>query len=285
MLKRIGIAALLGSALLAGHAQAADMATKYAPPPPPAPPPYSWTGFYLGINGGAGWGTTTSSVDVGKTICINTGFCGLNLTVPLAQTELNGYLFGGQAGYNYQFGKYVIGIEGDADWSNLDGTSPCVLIFYCESKVKWTADIAGRLGFLPLNNLLVYVKGGVSWARIDDSFNNSATLTFGSAPGPTATFAGQVSSDLSQTRVGGLLGIGTEYAFDPHWRVKIEYDYADYGKHNDTPSVNASGSATFCPPVGVGPGCFGPSGAITFPVAVQTQTQIHTVRAGVNYNF
>ncbi len=263
------LAATSLSVFAAQSASAADMPLKAPPPPPPV---MSWTGFYLGINGGAGWGTTTSSVDVGKTLALN-GINGINLVVPLAQTSLNGYLFGGQAGYNYQVGRYLIGVEGDGDWTNISGTSPCVLVFNCSSKVKWTADFTGRIGFLPLQNLLVYVKGGISWANMDNSFGNSAGASIGGI-----VLTGAVNANFNETRAGGLLGIGTEYAIDSHWRAKIEYDYADYGSHSSTVPVTASGSVTFP----MGPPLVG---AVTFPTSVQTQLQLHTVKAGVNYSF
>jgi len=214
-------------------------------------------------------------VDVGQTLALN-GISGASLVVPLAQTSLDGWLFGGQVGYNYQIGNYVLGIEGDGDWTNISGTSPCLLVFNCTSKVDWTADVTGRLGILPFANLLVYLKGGVTWARENDSFGNSGS---GTNVGGFLTFNGSVNSSLSETRIGGLLGIGTEYAIDHNWRAKIEYDYADYGKHSETPLVTAAGAAC------LGSGCTPTGGSITFPAAVQTQLPIHTVKAGINYNF
>ena len=76
----------------------------YAPAPVAAPPAYNWTGPYLG--GNAGWGFATASV---------TGtFGGLSET---ASEQLDGFVGGGQLGFNYQFGMAVVGIEADFDAS------------------------------------------------------------------------------------------------------------------------------------------------------------------------
>lgn len=259
------------SVAAAQYAAAADLTVPYKAPPPPPPPP-SWTGFYIGINGGAGWGTTSSNLNVGQTLAMN-GIPGINLVVPLAQTSLNGWLAGGQVGYNYQMGKYLIGIEGDADWADIGGTSPCLGIFNCSSKVKWTADITGRVGVFPVSSLLVYLKGGASWAGVNDGFGNGISGSVG-----PISFFGNVSSSFDETRLGGLLGIGTEYLFAPHWTAKIEYNYVDYGKQNDTPAVTAAGGISIV-------GGLSASGSVTFPTAVQTDLQVHTVKAGVNYMF
>ncbi|HTV35256.1 MAG TPA: outer membrane beta-barrel protein [Xanthobacteraceae bacterium] len=249
-------------------AGAADLGVPYTPPPPPP----SWTGFYIGLNGGAGWGTTATSVNVGQTLALN-GIPGINLSVPLAQTSLNGWLAGGQIGYNYQIGNYLVGIEGEGDWANISGTSPCAVVFSCTSKVKWTADIAGRFGVVPIANLLVYVKGGVSWAGLQSSFGNGISGTVG-----PITFAGDVNANLNTTQVGGLLGIGTEYMFAPNWTAKIEYTYADYGKENFTVPVNAAGGVA----IAGGPTL---AGSTSFPTSVQSQLQVHTVKFGINYLF
>jgi outer membrane immunogenic protein len=103
------IAALGLLSLGTAGAMAADMPLKapMAPPPPP-----SWTGFYIGINGGASWATAANSINLG----------GLGLggaaTLPLYSQGLNGFLGGGQIGYNYQSGNFLVGVEGDGDWSN-----------------------------------------------------------------------------------------------------------------------------------------------------------------------
>src|SRR5438067_5007467 len=97
------LAAVLGCARAAG---AADLPARYpAAPLLPAPiyaPIYNWTGFYLGINGGGGWGRSQwDGIDT---------------------FDISGGLIGGTIGYNWQFGQGVVGGEGDVHWSSIKGT-------------------------------------------------------------------------------------------------------------------------------------------------------------------
>jgi outer membrane immunogenic protein len=242
------VAAFLGSA------NAADMSMPLKAPPMAPPPSYNWTGFYIGINGGAGWGTAASSIDLGA-LAAGLGAGGVTGSFPIGSHELNGFLGGGQIGYNWQTGNVVLGVEGDGDWANISGTAPCLEgILSCGANVQWTADATVRLGVLPLSNLLVYVKGGAAWAGVNYNLSSSGILT-------TAA----ISSSLTTTKTGGLLGFGTEYLFAPHWTAKIEYNYTDFGNSTNT-FVLTDGTASI-------------------GVPVQTTLQMHTVKAGVNYHF
>jgi outer membrane immunogenic protein len=242
------VAALLGSA------NAADMALKAPYAAPPATP--SWTGFYIGINGGAGWGTAASSIDLsGLAAALGAGAAGVAGTFPIASHELNGFLGGGQIGYNWQTGNVVLGLEGDGDWANVQGSAPCIVVLSCSANVQWTADATARLGVLPTSNMLVYIKGGAAWAGVNYNLSGGGALLAGAS----------ITSSLTTTKTGGLLGIGTEYLFAPHWTAKVEYNYADYGNHTDTFTLTAAGASLGVP--------------------VQTSLQMHTIKAGVNYHF
>jgi outer membrane immunogenic protein len=244
------ISCVLVAAFL-GSANAADMSMPLKAPPMAPPPTSNWTGFYIGINGGAGWGTAASSIDLSGL----TGFTGVGGTVPIGSHELNGFLGGGQIGYNWQTGNVVLGVEGDGDWANISGTAPCLEdVLSCSANVQWTADATVRLGVLPLSNLLVYVKGGAAWAGVNYNLSSSGILTTTS-----------ISSSLTTTKTGGLLGFGTEYLFAPHWTAKIEYNYTDFGSSTNTFVLT--------------------DGAASVAVPVQTTLQMHTVKAGVNYHF
>jgi outer membrane immunogenic protein len=242
------IAALGLLSLSSAGAMAADLA--YKAPPPPAPPPPSWTGFYIGINGGASWATSESN--------INLAGLGAAATLPLTSHGLNGFLGGGQIGYNYQSGNFLVGVEGDGDWSNIKGTTPCLTTFSCSANMQWTADATVRAGVLPMQNVLVYVKGGASWTSVKYNFTDGGLLA------PASLTANQ-----TETKVGGLLGFGTEYMFAPHWTAKIEYNYVDYGSHTDNFPVTLAV----------------PGAAATINVPVQTTLKASTVKAGINYLF
>ena len=98
-------------------AQAADLPTrKEAPAPIFVPPPFTWTGFYVGVNAGGVWG----SGSVSSTLFAN-GFPILENEWPGGSLggSQTGFIGGGQAGYNWQTGSFVLGVETDFDWTDL----------------------------------------------------------------------------------------------------------------------------------------------------------------------
>ena len=116
---------------LAQFASAADMPVKgvsravYAPV-------YNWTGLYLGINGGYGWGTQTGNF------------------VPsagVANPTLRGGLFGGQIGVNYQITNWVFGIEADYDWASIKGSVTPIPGAVFDGKTNAFGTVRGRLGY------------------------------------------------------------------------------------------------------------------------------------------
>jgi len=84
-------------------------------------PIYNWTGFYIGINGGGGWGESQ--------------WDGLN------KFDLSGGMIGGTIGYNWQAGQIVVGAEGDIDWSGVKGTTTALCAAGCETRNKWLATV------------------------------------------------------------------------------------------------------------------------------------------------
>lgn len=133
-------AALAG--LLAAPAGAADLSV--APlykAPPLAAPANNWSGFYLGINGGGGWGRSAwDSAD---------------------NFDLSGGVVGGTAGVNWQAGPTVFGIESDVDWSNMSGSTTTLCPAGCTTSNSWLGTVRGRLGY-SFDRLLPYVTGGLA---------------------------------------------------------------------------------------------------------------------------
>lgn len=134
----------------------------------------------------------------------------------LASYTENGFLGGGQIGYNWQAGWAVFGIEAAGDWGNNRGHGPCLVLLTCETNTKWMADLTGRFGVLVADRALVYIKGGVVWAKNDYSIS----------------LAGSTLAVASDTRLGGLLGTGVEFMVAPNWSVFTEYNYIDFGGRN-----------------------------------------------------
>ncbi len=193
-MKRLFVAGVALIAL-AGTAAAADLPPgpgPYYKAPMYGPPPFTWTGLYVGVNGGGGFGNsawdTTSSFST------------------------TGGVVGGTVGYNYQFGRVVVGAEGDIDWSGIKGTtSTGACAAGCTTSDSWLSTVRARLGY-SADRFLPYVTGGGAFGNINAS---------------TPGLAGGTS-----TNAGWTVGAGLEFAIAGHWSAKAEYLYVDLGKFN-----------------------------------------------------
>jgi len=191
----VAFIALLTVPIAVSSAKAADLPPgAYAPPIAAAPiyrPIYRWSGFYLGINGGGAWGRSQwDGVD---------------------KFNVSGGLIGGTIGYNWQFGALVAGLEGDIDWSGVDGSTNVLCAPGCSTRNHWLATARGRLGYA-FNRFLPYLTAGLALGDI------SATL-----PG----FPGG-----SITNAGWTVGLGLEYGMLSNVSVKAEYLFVDLGNFN-----------------------------------------------------
>ena len=272
---RRSILAIASASLLScGLANAADMPVKARPLPPPVPV-FSWTGFYIGAHVGGAWGTTESTLkSVSATECAPTYIgigsptvieCESNslggFLIPISQTQTNGFLGGVQGGYNWQIAPWaVIGVEAQFSWTDLKGTSPCVLVLACSTEHDWITTLAGRFG-VTYDRLLLYVKGGIAWSKA----TYSASLNLGPEVGQFGNFI----TSVSDTRVGAMFGTGVEYAFWGNWSAKIEYNYIRF-KDND-----------YSFPLSFAEGPF--SLNLNFDTTIKEH--IHLVKAGINYRF
>ncbi len=182
-------------------AQAADIPRPIYKGHQPVIAYYNWTGFYVGINGGYGWGTSDWNP------------AGIS-------PKPKGGLIGGTIGYNYQIGSVVWGLEGDIDWADVKGNSTCAVAFTCETKNEWLATFRGRVGYA-FDRWLPYFTGGGAYGAV------KATID------PLG-----VSSTKDQ--LGWTVGAGLEYAFLSNWSAKIEYLYVDLGNFNTTFAQNVS---------------------------------------------
>jgi outer membrane immunogenic protein len=214
---RLIVKLLLASAgalvLAAGAARAADMPAKA--PILKAPPPPTWTGFYAGINAGYSFGNDPYRFPAD-------GFPdgGTSLTAP------NGAVLGGQLGYNWQIGNVVLGLEGDAQWTDQKATGcagPLCLVNQVpesdarlvEHRLRWFATLRGRLGWAH-DGWLFYVTGGPAWGNVRET--DSAVLDF--LPGTEVHDA---------TLFGYAAGLGAEIRLSTHWTTKLEYIHLDLG--------------------------------------------------------
>ena len=245
-IKLAAASALLLASTVAGSA--ADLAVKARPYVPPAPI-WSWTGFYLGVHVGAGWGTTETAT---------TGFAFDNEFDPfglaVAQNSRSGFLGGVQAGYNWQSGIAVFGIQADFAGADIKGTTPCVVVFSCTTKSDWLATVSGRLGAVVAERGLIYVKGGAAW------LNNKHSVA---DPLGLIGFPGQELANTSRTDLGWLLGFGVEYAFTNNWTAKVEGLYVNIDRGNRAGVVAVGG--------------------VPFAVTQGKNNDFGVVRVGLNY--
>jgi outer membrane immunogenic protein len=185
-------------------AYAADMPVKGAPYAP-APSYYNWTGFYAGINAGYGFGTSNWSLGG-----VSTG-----------DFDIDGFVVGGTLGYNQQIGRFVWGIEGDFDYSTIDGSSSSVVCLpgTCATANSWLATIRARLG----------------WA-----FDRwMPFVTFGGAAGDIK--ATSILGSSTSTEFGWTFGGGLEAALWDNWTWKVEYLYIDLGDGSCTGACSPIG--------------------------------------------
>src|SRR5262245_17375023 len=137
-MKKVTLAIAITMLAASSVSYAADLPMK-APPPAPLPPPFSWTGFYIGGNIGGAWGQRH----------VNDGLFGFDFS----NTSDGVFIGGGQVGFNYQTGGFVIGIEGDFDWANNSDNNnggvlvPGVGLIRVSANDKWITTVAARLGF------------------------------------------------------------------------------------------------------------------------------------------
>jgi outer membrane immunogenic protein len=202
-MKKLLLGSLVALTMGGSAAIAADMPLK-APPPPVV---WSWTGCYIGIEGGGAWGR--SRHDSFSQISP------LNNFTPWF--NVSGGLAGGEFGCNQQFGgNWVFGIESDISWTNKKGSSNDTgpagnPTFTSETKEKWLSTWRARVGYT-WDRTWLYVTGGFASAKVD------ANVTIPAAGIFTDT----------HTLYGWTVGAGIEYAFWNNWSLKGEYLYARF---------------------------------------------------------
>ena len=237
---------------------------------------WSWNGFYIGLNGGYSWGRSHSDVTF-------FGPTGVITPPPGSATtnnfNLNGGVFGGQAGWNWQTGSWVWGFETDLQWSRERGTAaflcagsgvsvvavvPAVCVpgagnvptttgttVTMEQTIEWFGTFRARAGMLVTPSVLAYVTGGLAYGSVKTDLGISVPAGVAAA------------SSSSTTRAGWTIGAGLEAMFARNWSGKLEYLYVDLGSFDSTVALAAPAiSAT-----------------------VHSRVTDNIFRAGINYHF
>ena len=208
-MKRVFLGAVslmvLGALAPAGAADLAARPYTKAPMAAPAPLP-TWTGFYIGLQGGGGWGRSDETFFNAPN---GFGFAGTQ------RYDINGGFAGGVIGYNWQVDNIVFGLEGDYHWADINGRSGVITAGLGDSyftKLRGFGDIKGRLGWAA-GPALFFVSGGAAVGDLQHRYDNPAFST--------------IQNDW---RWGWTIGAGAEYMFAPNLSAKVEYNYLDFGK-------------------------------------------------------
>jgi outer membrane immunogenic protein len=234
------IMTVLSLLALGGAARAADL-----PPAPQLPPLEAqplWTGFYAGLNVGGAFGSSRNAFSIA------------GVELPTFDTPLAGVVGGGEAGYNWQTGPWVLGLEANFEGSGLSGsrTAPCLpplcgaaAASYTQ-KMPWFGTLRPRVGYA-LGNWLFYATGGGALGQVDTN-----------ATAATGSFV--ATNNRSQTLGGWTLGGGVEVELMAGWSAKIEYLHVDLGDR----------TTTFL---------------LTPPISNASRFTANVITAGVNYHF
>ena len=250
--------ALLASAsvfLATASAMAADLPSRKTAPvaPAPAPQAFTWTGFYLGLNGGYGGDTINHPINFGRRTAPAASVGALDMT-------MNGGLIGAQIGYNYQIDSFVVGAEADFAFTNIEGTVSLLgtglfpggtgngpRAANLSSQIDSIGTVRLRAGYA-WEKALFYVTGGWAYGNVTGSINAPAL---------------GIDYSKSNMHSGWTLGAGIEYAFTNAITFKTEYLYADLGSATVYSNVYRTGTT----------------------VKLNSDVSAQIVRVGLNYKF
>ena len=161
------------------------------------------------------------------------------MTSLTANFDKTGGFGGGQLGYNFQWDRFVLGVETDIQGSNIDGSGSAFASVpfsrfgtisantYRESGLDYFSTVRGRLGYT-FDQVLVYATGGFAYGGV----SGVASTTLGIESLRAGQVAYNYTVNPSATRTGYVAGGGVEYALTPLWSVKAEYQYIDLGSGN-----------------------------------------------------
>lgn len=271
----------------AASANAADMsAPAYKAP---AAVETGWTGGYLGVSGGYGWGHLDVEATPGdpNTQRVHNG----QPSVPTISSSTNpkGWLGGIQAGYDWQLAsRLVLGFEADFNGADIKGaaSAPSIIAYGTQTaslsssqRIGWFGTVRARAGVLPTSGTLLYATGGLAYGKVDDSAalslpsgqsNSSANFGYGYACGPVYGLgASCFGGATSRVAAGWAAGAGGEQRITQNVSLTLEYLHVDLG-HG---SYRMTGSL--------------PSGAPFTPSVLNagSNAAFDLVHAGLNYRF
>ena len=246
---------------------------------------YNWTGAYVGFNTGAAQGAhrTSKTTTPSPTYLFSPADVAAVNAAGQQQIARSGFTGGIQAGYNWQFGRALLGVEAELNYLHMGGatTSSAVrypvgsgftvggfplnqFIAYSYADADWLVTLRPRIG-LTANNWLFYATGGLALTHL----KGELLFADGNAAGDLTGAAQE--ADVSTWKAGTTIGGGVETAISDRLRFKAEYSFVDFPTVQ--PHETSSNFATF----------FTPPVSQTF--AQSMKLQMHLFRVGLNYSF
>jgi opacity protein-like surface antigen len=225
---------------------------------------WSWTGYYLGINSGYSWGRSRTEAIFNDSVAA-TAFA------TNSSFSIDGKVFGIQTGYNFQVGRWLFGMEADAQLTAqhanpaficpatiCNPAGPVVAAFDQSQKVEWLATLRARLGIAVTPHAITYVTGGAAVAEL---------ITSGTLFGFDPTGATPIANSFGNITInpGWTVGGGVEARLCGNWTGKIEYLYVTLGSM--TTNLNNQQSM------------------MTLTATFNSRLSDQIVRAGLNYKF
>ena len=253
-MKKLLLAGVAVAGLVAGAsaASAADLPARTVPMAPApmiaAIPVFTWTGFYVGAQLGYAWGSSDNFAPAGAYYVNSAGFL-----APFDQGfggNNDSFMAGVHAGYNYQMGSFVVGLEGDVeglfDNSNdrfngilYNAAGTPVAFSVSANNIDWQGSIRARAGFA-FDRAMIYATGGFAFAGVSGGVSNL------------------IANNGDDTLTGWTLGAGLEYAFTNNLTTRVEYRYTSYDRDDNIFNNVAYSGGSF---------------------------DFHTVRVGLSYKF
>jgi outer membrane immunogenic protein len=199
-MKKVLLTGVALAALASGSALAADLPARRAMPvkaPEVVAYGYNWSGIYVGAHVGGGFGER----------------CFTYLGASEGCHDNDGFLGGGQIGFNVQNGQFVFGAEFSGSWADITGSHTIRGTESYHSDLNTILMLTGRVG-LAFDRALLYVTGGGAWTRNKFEYNDGLAYS------------------VTQNRSGWTVGAGVEYGLAPNWSVALQYNYIDLGDKN-----------------------------------------------------
>jgi outer membrane immunogenic protein len=279
MRKLVFAGVMLAALGVAQPALSADLPAEPYKAAPLIVPVYDWTGFYVGISGGYSRGSSSNVYTI-------TGFA-----PEASTTRMNGGEFGGQIGYNWQPARsFVLGVEADLQgtWQNgtdnpasvtatilspncavggTPTTCPVTNTVGVDQKLRWFGTARARLGFVPWDNVMFYITGGLAFGEVEwDATTTNAAA--GTAIGPfgfpvPSTNTAINSATATGTHAGWTVGGGSEWVLSGPWTGKLEYLFVDLGTFGNTYAA----------------------GGVVPTVVESSHVRDNIIRIGLNYRF